>query len=372
MCRRIALILMFDGQVFFGRAALAAILTCTAAVAGEPFHLERRVVASLGKEQIAGAAFDGETAATWGDRIRFWTLPGLRSRALSGKPPALAEGGCLLDVDGDGQLDLIANEAGGRHALLWFSGRDGKRREIDHGIEAHEILPATLFGRRGVLLVQKRIQVRFYEVPARPGVEWAERDVYSFYSPSDQGGLLLADIDRDGRMDIVCGNYWIQSPEEFDLPWRLFAIRTWAEERLSAMTRLAWSDLFGTGIPNLVVSQCEMKGGRIAWFEKPADPKQVWKETRLEAKLDLTEPHVLEVADFDGAGRPDILVIERAGAGRVFVFQNEGEGKFTPVLAGRSAGVVGARVIDVNGDHRPDVLVVERSALAVWENHEKK
>ncbi|MEO7651344.1 MAG: VCBS repeat-containing protein [Bryobacteraceae bacterium] len=352
------------------RATIATILSCVAAAAGDPFRLERRVVVDLGEERMAGVAFDGNVAATWGDRIRFWTLPDFRSRTLPVKPPILADGGCLLDVDRDGQLDLIANESAGRHALVWFSAIDGQRHEIDHGIEAHEILPATLFGRRGVLLVQKRVQVRFYEVPARPNAAWAERDIYSFYSASDQGGLLLADIDRDGRPDIVCGNYWIKAPEEFDLPWRLFAIRTWAEERLSAMTKVAWSDLFGTGIPNLVVSQCEMKGARVAWFERVADPKQMWKESRLDGGLSLTKPHVLEVADFDGAGRPDILVIEYAGSSRVIVFQNEGEGKFIPLVAGKSVSVVGARIAGLNADRRPDLLIVERSAMAVWENHE--
>jgi hypothetical protein len=52
-------------------------------------------------------------------------------------------------------------------------------------------------------------QVRFFEEPSESSAPWPSRDSYPFYSPSDQGGLLLADVDRD-------------------LPWR---------------------DLFGTGIP---------------------------------------------------------------------------------------------------------------------------
>src|SRR5690242_20261003 len=45
---------------------------------------------------------------------------------------------------------------------------------------------------------------------------------------------MLADLDRDCRTDILSRNYWIRCPEEFDLPWCLFAIRTWAEKKLSA------------------------------------------------------------------------------------------------------------------------------------------
>ena len=175
-------------------------------------------------------------------------------------------------------------------------------------------------------------------------------------------------MDRDGRTDIISGNYWIQCPEEFELHWRLFAIRTWSEEKLSGMVRMAWGDLFGTGIPNLIVSQSEMPKARVAWFEKPTDPKQLWTEHRLEGKLDLNQPGSIQVADFNGNGRPDILIAERAGAGRLIVFNNEGAGRFTPIEVGCTSGVVAAYAIDWNGDGRPDLLVVEPSALSWWEN----
>src|SRR5206468_3465063 len=185
--------------------------------------------------------------------------------------------------------------------------------EIDHGIFAREILPAVIHGRRGILLVQRGIQVRFYEVPEDLAKPWPSRDIYSFYSPSDQGGLLLADVDRDGRADILSGNYWIQCPEERDQHWRLFAIRTWSEEKLSGMVDMTLGDLFHTGIPNLIVCQSEMPRARLAWFEKPTDPTQLWIEHRIDGDLNVNQPHSLQVADFNANGRLDILVGERGG-----------------------------------------------------------
>jgi hypothetical protein len=84
-------------------------------------------------------------------------------------------------------------------------------------VDAPDILPATLLGHRGVLLIHKRMQVRFYEIPADPTARWPSQDVYSFYSPSHQGGLRMADIDGDGLPDILAGMYWIRSPESFEL-----------------------------------------------------------------------------------------------------------------------------------------------------------
>lgn len=341
-------------------------LSCTAIFA-QAMRFERHDIRDLVGQQIAGAALDGKRLVTWGDQILFWGLPDGGMKPLRARlPRALGPGGALFDIAG--QPGLIVNEAAGRRALLWINLRTAKTAEIDHGIFANEILPATLFGRRGILIVQRRIQVRFFEAPATPSGAWTSRDIYSFYSPSDQGGLLLADVDRDGRIDIVSGNYWIQCPEAFDLSWRLFATRVWAEEKLSGMVQIAWHDLLGGGIPNLIVTQSEMPKARVAWFEKPADPQQLWSEHRLEGELDLDQPGSLQVADFDADGKLDVLIAERGSAGRVIIFHNEGSGRFAPIEVGRTRGVVNAQVLDWNEDGRPDLLIVERSSLSWWEN----
>lgn len=34
------------------------------------------------------------------------------------------------------------------------------------------------------------------------------------------------DGDGDDRVEFLRGNYWIQTPNEFDLPWRIFAMHS--------------------------------------------------------------------------------------------------------------------------------------------------
>jgi hypothetical protein len=348
---------------------VALLALCSKVVFAQVIRFARHEIRDLGKERIAGAALDGHRLVTWGDRLLTWDLPEGRMQPLRARlPRSLGPGGALLDVDGDGQPDLVLNETTGRRTLFWINLRSGRSTEIDHGVQANEILPATIHGRHGILLVQRRIQVRFYQIPESPGKPWPSRDIYSFYSPSDQGGLMLSDVDRDGHLDILSGAYWIQCPEEFELPWQLFAIRTWSEEKLSGMAHMAMGDLFGTGIPNLIVSQSEMPHARVAWFEKPTDPKQLWAEHRIEGRLDLNQPRFVQVEDFNGNGRPDILVAERGGSGRLIIFDNEGGGRFTALEVGRTSGVVDVRVMDWNGDGRPDLLVLEPSFLSWWEN----
>ena len=345
-----------------------ALLSClsAASLAGQSRFAAHRI-ATLGA-RIRGAEVHGGTLITWGERIVSRDLPSGTPHVLRGTGTPLAEGGCLTDVDGDGRLDLVVNESGPEQALVWLQAPRWTRHVIDTGIDAPDIVPATLFGRRGVLLIQKRIQIRFYQTPADPARRWPSQDVYSVYTPSWQGGLRIAQIDGEGQPDLLCGNYWVRAPAAFDLPWHLFAINTWTENEKSGMMRLVYADLFGSGSPVLLAAQRAMEHARLAWFAKPADPKLIWEEHRLETGLDLSEPASLDVADLDGDRRPDILIAEKAAPARLILLHNRGNGRFEPEVLQQGSPVDYARAIDLNGDGRPGILAVTRSAISWWEN----
>jgi hypothetical protein len=350
--------------------ALIVTLAGGALAAGQAPQFHEHILQKLRNEAISGYALQERTLVTWGDRLLWRRLPQGNYQVARSRGRAFAEGGCLLDVDGDGKLDIVVNEAGPEGDLVWYraphSGARWTRHAIDTGVDAPDMLPATLLGHRGVLLIHKGMQVRFYEIPADPTARWPSQEVYSFYSPSHQGGLRLADIDGDGHPDILAGMYWMRSPESFELPWHLFAIVLWNTTPESAMLRLSYGPLGGA--PELVAAQREMQPARLARFEKPADPRQLWIEHPIDSVPDLAEVNSLDAADFDGDGRPDILIAEKAGAGRLLVLYNEGEGRFRPVAIAQGRPIRFARAVDVNGDGRPDILAIRADAIVWFEN----
>ncbi len=145
---------------------------------------------------------------------------------------------------------------------------------IETAAAAVDLVEAELFGRTGLLVVHRGMQLRFYE-PGGGGTRWPYREIYSFYTNSEQGGLLLRDIDRDGRPDILCGNYWVQAPAVFEESWRLFAINLFHEELLSASARLLW--LGG----RLLWVESKQNPARASWFTPPANPRELWREEPL-------------------------------------------------------------------------------------------
>ena len=296
-------------------------------------------------QKISGAALlsDGRVL-TWGDGLYAWTIPDLRRSGIASG--AFGEGGCLVDLDGDGAQEFVGKEGGQELGkLTWRKPPFQTPVVIDDEFDTHDCIEATLFGRKGVLVIQRYMQVRFYERADKS--PWPFREIYSIYTPSRQTGLLLRDINRDGRVDIVCGNYWIQSPERFDLAWHIFAINTWFEEPFSATLTHAFlgDDLF--------IAQAHMADARAALFRRPADTKLLWTEKRID--VPLHRAHAVAVV-----------------AKTLFLGENNGRASRTFVMSGGIPvkildGVDTLTLIGVEGG----VLSVGPSELVLWRYRRK-
>jgi hypothetical protein len=262
--------------------------------------------------QVGGGALLGRTVAAWGDGVVLVPLDGGPARKVnSGR---YERGGCAFE----GGLFLNESPAKGNEfgRAVYLAAPSGTAALVDTGASFRDCREAELFGRRGVLVTHRQMQIRFYERPERTGERWPYREIYSIYTASAQSGLALMDVDRDGRVDILHGNYWIQSPEEFELPWRLFAFNNWWDTARSAMLRIA---IKHDG--SIVAAESEASPARFSRFQRPENPRQFWHEASIRVPRGLRKPAAIAM---DGGV---VLVGEDAGGKSRLMAFDEGEAR---------------------------------------------
>lgn len=288
-------------------------------------------VASPAPTRGAALAADNELY-TWGERGAYrWDLS--RRKAEIKQQGSFTSGGCWTPSFGL----ILEDEA--THRLT------ANGREIDTNISLSDCLEATLLGHKGILLIHRNAQLRFYEPAAATG-RWPYTEIYSIYTASAQTGLLLDDVDGDGRVDIYCGNYWVRSPEEFELPWRIFAIQPHYTEPLSSSLRLL------KAFHGIIAAQREFAEPMLSLFRKPAVVTDLWIEQPLRAKV--RRPQALV------AVQQGIVVGEDTGADSRLVWIRDAEDRGT-VIGRPGAGVI-AGIARRNGQ----VLAITREHVRAY------
>jgi len=146
-------------------------------------------------------------------------------------------------------------------------------------------------------------------------------------TPGDPDRNVLADINRDGRLDAVVGFEAINVP------------------------------------------------GKLAWYEQPADPTAQWIEHVI--SQEVIGPMSLDVRDMDGDGDLDVIVGEHnykdPAAARLLIFENlDGRGGKWKMhlIAKGDEHHDGARVVDIDGDGDLDVISIgwSHGRVLLYEN----
>ena len=286
-------------------------------------------------------------------------------------------GGSLVDLTGDGLLDVINGNDATADQIFWWQnpGRCGEAwtRHVIATTSKNQFHDTTIGnvgdGRPSLVFTNQQGGTNVCRVPLPadptqcpwPGREViaAARSVPKPGSDADQRqpeeGIAVGDVDGDGVNEVVSGTCW----------YKLVGA-TWEAHRFApdtyVSTKVAIGDVDGDGRNEILLSEGDPciygkpQGGKLAWFRPPGDVTGMWDEHVLADGL--LDAHTLRLGDVCGTGRPDILTGEigkpdRQTGGyaqrepRVLLFENLGRGEFRPHVIDEGTGIHDAALADV-------------------------
>ena len=233
--------------------------------------------------------------------------------------PSISVGGVLVDITGNGRLDLIASTSDRGSCVYWWECPDDptqrwERREVSPlpAPRTHDMMVADIDGdgRQELYVWNQDAKTLFtVRLPDDPYVTpWP--GFRPIVTGVNEQSFAAADVDGDGKLELIAGRSW----------YRLLANGEWERHVYTEDfdgERVVAADFDGDGRPEIAL--CEVSAdfgqtyGRLALLRPGADPEDLWEAEVLREQL--VDAHSLQVADFDGDGRPDIYVGEMGPGG---------------------------------------------------------
>ncbi len=283
-----------------------------------------------------------------------------------------------VDVDRDGRIDIVSSSVWYRNPGIFDGKRLFERLVYDKSLAeipragAHDVIAAEFDGNGRLSVITQHGGAKthkglhLYKVPDQPTGEWARTELLEI---TNQHGAIsprgIGDLNGDGRLDIVYIDRWF---ENLGGSWKEHKNIDFGRESEFGVCARTWvADVDRDGRLDIVQSECDIAGAKVAWFRNVRGDGSVWEKHPLPENLATGDFHSLVVADFDGDGDLDVYVDEmehihlppnRLNAPGTYIWENlDGKGtqwKKHTILTG--VGGHEARVADFDGDGDPDIV----------------
>jgi sugar phosphate isomerase/epimerase len=295
---------------------------------------------------------------------------------------AIEAGGTSFDVDGDGNADIIFGTDSSSNKLWWWENPypnfdpavPWKRHVIKDGgaTQHHDMVFADVKGTGRPQLIfwnQGAKTVFLSEIPKDPrnSGPWDLEPIFVGHAGEGEHGaalyaegLFAYDIDGDGHLDLLAGNFWLRNEGNGKFtPIRIAEIGG----------RIRAGKLKPGKYPQIVVAPGDGSGPLMIYeCADSADPAApgVWVGRKL-LDRDMTHGHSLELADIDGDGNLDIIAAEQGKWTRAatpldnpdataWILYGDGKGNFRITVLASGEGWHDTKVADFDGDGDLDIL----------------
>lgn len=294
-----------------------------------------------------------------------------------------------LDVNGNGRPDIITGGWWGQ-TLRWRenSGTSGlwTVHDIDRcgSIETIRLFDLDGCGTPEVFPnTPGDPQVCYKLIKDETGRGTGQFSKHVLYAAPSGHGMGFADVDGDGRMDIVLAKGWLQQPKAgpWSGPWVFhpdYDCGFWA-----ASVPILGFDINGDGLTDLIVGNAHGYG--LVWLEQQlaADGSRTFVRHVIDEEH--AQFHDLQLADIDGDGELELLTGKRwrAHCGNdpgdnddVFLYSYKiAGGRFDrtviesgPATDGYSGAGIWFALADLTGNGRPDLVAPGKEGLYWFEN----
>ena len=289
-------------------------------------------------------------------------------------------GGAVLDIDGDGDLDVVFGGDWQSKQVWWWENPypnfdpkvPWKRHLIKDGGETqhHDQVFGDFLGIGKPQLAywnQGAKKIFLAKIPENPRTAASWPAVEIFAGEAGEGGrtslkypegMAAADIDGDGKTDLVAGNYWFK---------HMGGTRFEPVKVAEIGGRVAVGKFKPGRYPQIVIAPGDGVGP-LRWYECTGNPfkSSDWLGHNL-VDREVIHGHSLALADLNGDGNLDIFCAEMAKwtekhpqpdnpKATAWIFYGNGKGEFTRRELVTGQGFHEAKIGDLNGDGRPDIL----------------
>lgn len=327
-------------------------------------------------------SFDGSVFVFRGPNWKPFSVHTFAAGQSRNKPRTACIHSCLMDADGDGDMDFI----GSNNTVFWlecptepFSGQPWAYRTVDDVIAGTHCLITGDVNRDGKLDLiansgrdQKSTEfpnsITWLETPTEPHTadHWVRHIFADKDAPGGSHYMGFGDANGDGRPDIACaakgtdgftsGKWfaWWEQPENPNNIWKKHLLA----ENEEGATNIVPSDFDGDGHTDYFAARGHGKG--VLWFRGP-------DFNQIEIDPDIKFPHSLAVADINGDGHVDAVTCGKEADGVAAWYENDGKGRFTKHVISSNQGSYDLTTVDMDGDGDLDVLIAgHASKNVVW------